>query len=146
MALYEALYRRQCHSLVEWFNPRESKFLGSDLVRDVLEKVRLIKEQLRTTQSRQKSYADKKVCDIAYMVGEKVLLRVSPMKGVMRFKKKGKLSPRYIFPFEVLERVGEMAYKHALPPTQSGVHPVFHVFMFQKYYGDLSHVSNFSTV
>ncbi|XP_070008401.1 uncharacterized protein [Nicotiana sylvestris] len=80
------------------------------------------------------------------MVGEKVLLRVLLMKGVMRFGKKGKLSPRYIDPFEVLERIGEVAYKLELSPSISGVHLVLHVSMLRKYYGDLSHVLDFITV
>ncbi|XP_069154712.1 uncharacterized protein [Solanum lycopersicum] len=74
-------------------------------------------------QSMQKSYADRKVRDLEFMVGERVLLKVSPMKGVMRFGKKGKLSPRYIGPFEVVERIGEVAYQLALPSGLSGVHP-----------------------
>ncbi|XP_070045188.1 uncharacterized protein [Nicotiana tomentosiformis] len=76
----------------------------------------------------------------------KVLLRVSPMKGVMRFRKKGKLIPRYIGIFELLERVGDVAYRLALPPSLSGVHPVFHVSMLQKYYGDSSHILDFNTI
>ncbi|XP_070017263.1 uncharacterized protein [Nicotiana sylvestris] len=80
------------------------------------------------------------------MVREKVLLTVSPMKGVMRFGKKEKLSPRYIGLFEVFERIGEVAYKLALTPSLSSVHPMFHVFMLQKYVGDPSHVLDFSTV
>ena len=70
------------------------------------------------------------------MEGEQVLLKVSPMKGVMRFGKRGKISPRYIGPFEVLKHVGEVAYKLALPPELSGVHPVFHVSMLKRYHGD----------
>ncbi|XP_070047162.1 uncharacterized protein [Nicotiana tomentosiformis] len=103
-------------------------------------------ERLRTVQSRQKSYADRKVRDVAYIVGEKLLLKASPMKGVMRFRKKGKLSPRYIGPFEVLQRIGEVAYKLSLPLSLSSVHPVFHVSMLRKYVGDPSHVLDFSTV
>ncbi|XP_070011045.1 uncharacterized protein [Nicotiana sylvestris] len=80
------------------------------------------------------------------MVGERFLLRVSPTKGVMRFGKKGKLSPRFIGPFEVLWRVGEIAYKLALLPSLAGVHPVFHVSMLQKYHSDPSHVLDFSSV
>jgi len=80
------------------------------------------------------------------MVGERVLLRVSPMKGVMMFGKNGKLSSRYIRPFEILERVGEVAYRLALPPSLTAVHPVFHVFMLRKYNGDPSHVLDFSSV
>ena len=87
-----------------------------------------------------------KVQDVSYMVDEKVLLKVSPMKGVMRFGKKGKLSPRFIGPFEVLRRIGEVAYELALPPSLSSVHPVFHVSMLRKYIGDPSHVLDFSTV
>ncbi|XP_070054735.1 uncharacterized protein [Nicotiana tomentosiformis] len=80
------------------------------------------------------------------MVGEKVLLKVSPLKGITSFGKKGKLSPRFIGPFEVLRRVGEVAYKLALPPNLLGVHPVFHVSMLRRYHTDLSHVLDFSTV
>ncbi|XP_070030267.1 uncharacterized protein [Nicotiana sylvestris] len=97
-------------------------------------------------QSRQKSYADRKVREVAYMVGEKVLLRISPMKGVMRFRKKAKLSPWFIGPIEILKRIGEVAYELALPPSLSGVHLVFHVSMLRKYVGDLSHVLDFSTL
>ncbi|XP_070036960.1 uncharacterized protein [Nicotiana tomentosiformis] len=146
MASYEAQYERQCCSLVGWFEPGEAMLLYTDLVRDALEKVKLIQDRLCMTQSRQKSYADRRAHDVALIVGESVLLWVSPMKGVTRFGRKGKLSPRYIGPFEVLERVGEVAYKLALAPNLSVVHPVFHVSMPRKDYGDLSHVLDFSLV
>ncbi|XP_070007972.1 uncharacterized protein [Nicotiana sylvestris] len=80
------------------------------------------------------------------MVGEKVLLKVSPMKGFMRFGKKGKLSPRFIDPFEVLKRVGDVAYELVLPPSLSGVHPVFYVSMLRRYHVDWSYVLDFSTI
>ncbi|XP_070034489.1 uncharacterized protein [Nicotiana tomentosiformis] len=128
MAPYEALYGRQCQSL------------------DASEKVKLIQERLRTAQSRQKSYAEQKVCEITYMVGEKVMLKISPMKGVLRFRKKGKLSPRHIGPFEVIRKIGEVVYGHALSPSLLSVHLVFHVSMLRKYVGDPSHVLDFSTV
>ncbi|XP_070025712.1 uncharacterized protein [Nicotiana sylvestris] len=80
------------------------------------------------------------------MVGEKVLLKVSPMKGVMRFGKKGKVSHWFIGPFEVLWRIGEVAYELTFPPSLSSVHPIFHVSMLRKYIGDPSDVLNFSTV
>ncbi|WMV46931.1 hypothetical protein MTR67_040316 [Solanum verrucosum] len=92
--------------------------------------------KLLATQSRQKKYADHKVRDITFQTGEKVLLKVSPMKGVIRFGKKGKLSPRYIGPFEILDCVGPVAYRLALPPNLSGVHLVFHVSMLKRYHGD----------
>ncbi|XP_070012831.1 uncharacterized protein [Nicotiana sylvestris] len=80
------------------------------------------------------------------MVGKKVLLKVSPMKGIMRFGKKGKLSPRFIGPFKVLRRIDVVAYKLVLPPSLSSVHSIFHVSMLWEYIGDSSHVLDFSTV
>ena len=80
------------------------------------------------------------------MKGEQVLLKFSPMKGVMRFGKRGKLSPRYIGPFEVLKRVGEVAYELALPPGLSGVHPVFHVPMLKRYHGDGNYIIRWDSV
>nr|XP_016479428.1 PREDICTED: uncharacterized protein LOC107800719 [Nicotiana tabacum] len=88
----------------------------------------------------------KKVCDVAFMEGEEVLLRDSLMKGMIRFGKKEKLSPRFIGHFEVLKRVGEVAYRLVLPPSLSGVHLVFHVSMLQNYHKDKSHVLNFIIV
>ncbi|XP_070004525.1 uncharacterized protein [Nicotiana sylvestris] len=146
MAPYEALYGRRCRSPVGWFELGEARFFGTDLVQDALDKVKLIQEWLRTAQSRQKSYTDRKVRDVSYMVGEKVLLNVSLMKGVMRFGKKGKLSPQFSGSFEVFRSIGEVAYELALPPSLSGVHPVFHVSMLRKYIDDPSHVLDFRTV
>ena len=77
---------------------------------------------------------------LEFEVGDKVFLKVAPMRGVMRFGRKGKLSPRYIGPFEILERVGVVAYRLALPPSLSGVHNVFHVLMLRRYVADPSHV------
>ncbi|XP_070015171.1 uncharacterized protein [Nicotiana sylvestris] len=110
MAPYEALYGRRCCSPIGLFEPGEDKLYGTYLVQDALDKVKLIQERLRTAQSRQKSYVDQKGRDVSFMVGKKVLLKVSPMKGIMRFEKKGKLNPRFICPFEVLRQVGEVAY------------------------------------
>ncbi|XP_070054617.1 uncharacterized protein [Nicotiana tomentosiformis] len=120
MASYDALYGRRCCSPIGWFEPGEARLLGTDLVCDAMENVKKIQEQLRTAQSRQKSYADRKVHDVVYMVGEKVLFQVSPMKGVMWFGKKGKLSTRFIGLFEIMERVGEVVYRIALPHILEG--------------------------
>ncbi|XP_070011661.1 uncharacterized protein [Nicotiana sylvestris] len=146
MAPYEALYGRRCRSPIGWFEPREARLVGIDLVQDVLDKVNIIQDRLRTAQSRKNSYDDRKVRDVAFKIEERVLLRVSPMKGMMRFRNKGKLSPRFIGPFEILDRVGEVAYRFVLPPGLSAARPVFHVSMLRKYHGDQSHVSYFSTV
>ncbi|KAL5541142.1 hypothetical protein UlMin_044374 [Ulmus minor] len=95
---------------------------------------------METAQTRQKSYADKRRRSLEFQVGDLVFLKVAPMKGVMRFGKKGKLSPRFIGPFEILERIGKVTYKIALPPELSSVHNVFHVSMLKKYVSDPSHV------
>ncbi|GMP66376.1 hypothetical protein CsSME_00026758 [Camellia sinensis var. sinensis] len=111
-----------------------------ELVRETTEKVELIRRRLVTAQSRQKSYADRRRRPLAFEVGDHVFLKISPRRGLMRFGKSGKLSPRFIGPFEILEKIGEVAYRLALPPQLSGVHDVFHVSMLRKYEPDPSHV------
>ena len=140
MAPYEALYGRKCRSPICWDDIGERKMLGPEIVQHTVDKIQLIRERLRSAQSRQKSYADTRRRKLEYQVGDHVFLRVSPTKGVMRFGIKGKLSPRFIGPFEVLERVGEVAYRLALPPMLAGVHNVFHVSMLRKYVPDGNHV------
>ncbi|XP_070055090.1 uncharacterized protein [Nicotiana tomentosiformis] len=90
MATFEALYGRRSRSPIRWFEPGEAKLYGTDLVKDALEKVKLIQERVRTAQSRQKCYVDQKARDLSFMVGKKVLLKVSSMKGIMRFGEKEK--------------------------------------------------------
>ena len=107
--------------------------MGSELVQMIVEKITLIKERLKTTQNRQKSYADNRKRDMEFEVGDHIFLKVSPMKLVMRFGSKGKLSPRFVGHFEILERVGPVAYRVALPLTMSKVHNVFHVSTLRKY-------------
>ncbi|WMV19428.1 hypothetical protein MTR67_012813 [Solanum verrucosum] len=123
MTPFEALYGRGCRSPIGWFEAGDVKPLGVDLVKDAQDKVRNIQAKVLVSQSRQKKYADHKVRYMTFQTGENVLLKVSLLKGVMRFDKKGKLSPRYISPFEVLECVGPVAYRLALPPNLSGFHP-----------------------
>ncbi|XP_077223353.1 uncharacterized protein LOC143856957 [Tasmannia lanceolata] len=91
-------------------------------------------------QSRQKSYADVRRRELKFQVGYKVLLKVSPTKGVMWFGVRGILSPRFVGPYEILEKIGKVAYRLALPPSLSGVHNVFHVSMLRKYVAVLNHV------
>ena len=94
---------------------------------------------MQATQSRQKSYADNRRRELEFDAGDHVFLKISPFKGVMRFGQRGKLSPRYIGPFEILRQRESVAYELALPSKLSGVHPVFHVSMLQKYLPDESH-------
>ena len=100
----------------------------------------MIRKCLLTAQSRQKSYADIRRRPLEFEVGDHVFLKVMPKRGVIRFGKRGKLSPRYIRPFEVLERVGAVAYRLALPQSLSSVHEVFHVSMLRKYTPDPTHI------
>ncbi|KAL5553315.1 hypothetical protein UlMin_040716 [Ulmus minor] len=96
--------------------------------------------RIQTAQSRQKSYADKRRRPLEFKVGNFVFLKVAPFKGVIRFGKRGKLNPRYVGPYEILERVGKVAYRLALPPNLASVHNVFHVSMLKKYVPDASHI------
>ena len=118
----------------------ESSITGPDLIRDTFEKVNLIRKCLFTTQSRQKSYADRRRRPLEFEVGNHVFLKMRPKRGVVKFEKRGKLALRYIGPFEVLERVGTVSYRLALPPSLSGVHEVFHFSMLRKYTLNLAHV------
>ena len=120
--------------------------IGSDLIRETEEKVKMIREKLKVAIDRQKSYTDMKRKDIRYEVGEKVFLKVSPWKKVMRFGKKGKLSPRFIGPYEVIEKVGPVAYRLALPPDLEKIHNVFHVSMLWRYRSDPIHVVPSETI
>ena len=104
------------------------------------EAIRKIRQRMKAVQSRQKSYTDEKRRPLEFEAGDTVFLKTSPMKGVMRFCQKGKLSPRYVGPFEILERVGKVAYQLALPPAISGLHDVFHVLMLRKYVADPAHI------
>ena len=140
MAPYEALYGRPCRSPLCWTEVGESSITGLDLIRDTSEKVSLIRQRLLTAQSWQKSYADVRRRPLEFEVGDHVFLKVMPKRGVVRFGKRGKLSPRFIRPFEILEMVGTAAYRLPLPPSMSGVHEVFHFSMLRKYTPDPAHV------
>ena len=140
MAPYEALYGRSCRSPICWTEVGKSSITGPDLIRDTSEKVSLLQQRLLTTQSRQKSYADVPRRPLEFEVGDHVFLKVMPKRGVVGFGKRGKLSPRFIGPFEILERVGTVAYQLALPSSMSGVYEVFYVFMLRRYTLDPAHV------
>ena len=139
MAPYEALYGRKCRSPLCW-EVGERQLTGPELVQITSEKVPIIQQRLRIAFSRQKSYADPRRKDVSFLAGDMVFLKVSPIRGVMRFGKKGKLAPRYIGPFVIRSRVGEVAYRLILPHELSRIHPVFHVSMLRKYIPDPSHV------
>ena len=143
MAPYEALYGRKCRSPVHWDEVGEQKLVGSEILQQTQDIVAKIRERIKTAQDRQKSYAENRHKMLEFAIGDKVFLKIAPLKGIMRFGKKGKLSPRFIGPFEVLERVSNLAYRLALPPNLSSVHNVFHVSMLRKYVFDPSHVLSY---
>ncbi|KAL4273905.1 hypothetical protein GQ457_13G021490 [Hibiscus cannabinus] len=123
-----------------WAETRQKLSPLVDILKGTTEKVKLIRDQLKIASDRQKSYVDLKCREIEYVVGDRVFLKVSPWKKVMRFGRKGKLSPRYIGPYEIVERVGSIAYRLLLPPELERIHDVFHVSMLRKYRSDPSHV------
>ncbi|GKE40033.1 putative reverse transcriptase domain-containing protein, partial [Tanacetum coccineum] len=120
-APFEALYGRKCRKPVLWAEIGEGSLIGPELVQETTDKVVLIKEKLKAARDRQKSYADNRRKPLEFEVGDKVLLKVSPWKGVMRFGKKGKLAPRYVGPFEILERICPVAYRLRLPNELSEI-------------------------
>ncbi|GKB55015.1 reverse transcriptase domain-containing protein [Tanacetum coccineum] len=137
-APFEALYGRKCRSPILWAEIGESSLIGPELVQETTDKVVLIKEKLKAARDRQKSYADNRRKPLEFEVGDRVMLKVSPWKGVIRFGKKGKLAPRYVGPFEILERIGPVAYRLRLPEELSGVHDTFHVSNLKKCLADAS--------
>ncbi|KAD4888768.1 hypothetical protein E3N88_20841 [Mikania micrantha] len=136
MAPFEALYGRKCRSPIAWNEIGESQIIGPELIQETTDKIHLIRDNLLAARSRQKSYADKRRKSLEFQVGDMVLLKVSPWKGVIRFGKKGKLAPRYVGPFKVLERIGKVAYKLDLPQELSNIHPTFHVSNLKKCLAD----------
>jgi hypothetical protein len=132
MAPFEALYGRRCWTPLNWSEPGERWFFRPDMVKETEEKVQRIIHNLKEAQARQKNYANKRHQPLVFQVNDHVYLKVSPMKGVNRFGVKGKLTPRYIGPFLILERCGPVAYRLQLPETLSAVHNMFHVSQLKK--------------
>jgi hypothetical protein len=132
MAPFEALYDCKCRTPLNWSETGESQVFGPNIIRGAEEQVQLIRNRLKATQSRQKSYTDSRRRPISFQVGDFVYLCVIPLKGMQRFHVKGKLLPCYIGPYKILERHGEMSYKLELPPKLSEFHDVFHVSQLRK--------------
>nr|GEV06041.1 putative reverse transcriptase domain-containing protein [Tanacetum cinerariifolium] len=135
-APFEVHYGRKCRSLVCWSKVGDSQLTGLELIRETTKKIVQIKNRLLTTRSSQKSYADVRCKPMEFEVGDMVMLKVLPWKGVICFGKRSKLSPRYIGPFEIIKRIGPVAYKLELPEKLHGIHNTFHVFNLKKCLAD----------
>jgi hypothetical protein len=132
MALFEMLYGRRCRTLLFWSQAGERKVFGPKILQEAEKKVCMVWENLRVAQSRQKSYDDHRRRELRFKVRDFVYLKVSPMRGLRCFKVRGKLAPRFIRPFKILEKRCEVAYQLELPPQLSNVHDVFHVSQLMK--------------
>src|SRR4051812_9684218 len=132
MAPFKALYGQKCRTPLNWSQTGEGNIFGPDVLKEEEEQVHMIREHLKNAQSRQKRYADPKRREVTFAVGDFVYLRVTPPKGMQRFHVKGKLAPRYIGPFEVIARRGQVSFQLRLPAELSDVHDVFHVSLIRK--------------
>ncbi|GJW42803.1 putative reverse transcriptase domain-containing protein [Tanacetum coccineum] len=126
-APFEALYGRKCRSPVCWAEVGDVQLTGPEIIHETTEKIVQIRQRLQAARDRQRSYANIRRKPLEFQVGDRVMLKVSPRKGVIRFGKRGKLNPRYIGPFKILERIGPVAYKLELPKELSNVHSTFHI-------------------
>ena len=133
MAPYEALYGRKCRTPLCWAEVGDKSIIGPLIVRETTLKIKSIQEKMRTAQSRQKSYADKRRRPLEFCESDHVFLKVTPKLGLRGFFKTKKLCPRYIGIFQILKRIGPVAYQLALPPAMSGLHDVFRVSQLKKY-------------
>ncbi|XP_069143416.1 uncharacterized protein [Solanum lycopersicum] len=132
MAHYEALYYRRCRSPIEWFEVGESSLLDPYLIYKTLKKVHIIWNLLKTAYIRKNSCANHRTKELEFEEGDKVYLKIIPMKGVVRFGNNGKLSPPYVGPYEILQRVGKVSYELQLPRELYLVHLVFHFSMLKQ--------------
>ncbi|GJU78569.1 putative reverse transcriptase domain-containing protein [Tanacetum coccineum] len=131
-ASFEELYGRKCQSPVCWAEVGDAQLTGPEIVHETTEKIIKIKKRIQAARDRQKSYVDRRRKPLEFQVGDKVMLKVSPWKGVTRFGKRGKLNPRYIGPFKVLAKVGIVAYRHELSDQLSRVYSTFYISNLKK--------------
>jgi hypothetical protein len=132
MSPFQLHYGRSCRTPLQWDQPGEKQVLGPDILLEAEANIKMVWENLRIVQSMQQSYADTRRRELSFEVGDFVYLKVSSIRGVRRFGVKGKLAPRYVGPYQILARRGEVAYQLSLPEGLSAVHDVFHVSQLKK--------------
>ena len=138
-APFMVLCSRKCRTPLNWSETGERQLFGPDVIQEAEEKVKIVREHLKAAQSRQKAYYDKKHRGVAFQIGDLAYLRVSPLRGTHRFGIKGKLAPRFIGPFGILETRGPLAFRLELPESLSMVHDVFHVSQLKQCFKQLEH-------
>ncbi|KAH9319415.1 hypothetical protein KI387_021184 [Taxus chinensis] len=146
MVPFEALYGRKCRTPVSWDIIEDREVIGPEILTEMEQQIKMIREHLKEAANRKKSYVDLKLVDRNYKLGEKVFLRVKPKKSSITFGKSAKLSPHYVGPFEIVEIINPVAYRLALPPDLSQMHDVFHISLLKKYVTNLSHVLNWNSL
>jgi hypothetical protein len=127
MSPFQALYGRSCRTPLQWDQPGEKQVFGPDILLEAEENIKMVRENLKTAQSKQRSYADTRRRELSFEVEDFVYLKVSPIRGVRRFGVKSKLASRYVGPYQILAKRGEVAYQLSLLEGLSAVHDVFHV-------------------
>jgi hypothetical protein len=145
MSPFEALYGRKCNTPVSWDNPADRAVIGSNLLREMEEKMLKIKQNLKASQDRQKIYADKGRTHGEFKVGDHVFLKVKANRSSLKLGNCSKLVVRYCGLFEILERIGSVTYMLALPASMS-IHNAFHVSLLNKYIHDPNHVIDWNVI
>jgi hypothetical protein len=145
MSLFEALYGRKCNTLVSWDNPADREVVGPDLLKEMEEQMLKITQNLKATQDRQKSYARKNRSHREFKVGDQVFLKVKANRISLKLGNCAKLVAKFCGPFEILERIGPVAYMLALPASMT-IHNVFHVSLLKKYIPDDNHVIDWNVI
>ncbi|WMV50387.1 hypothetical protein MTR67_043772 [Solanum verrucosum] len=143
MAQFEAPYFRRCRSLIGWFEVSEDPLIGPELVLEAMKNVWLIRERLKIAQSQQKSYTDVRRRYLEFYVYDWVYLKISSKKGVMRYGKKGNLSPIYVGPYKSFRRISKVTYELDFPIDLVLVYLVFHVHLLKKCGGDPTYIVPF---
>jgi hypothetical protein len=132
MSPFEALYGRNCRTPLHWDQPGDRQVFGPNILLEAKENIRMVRENLKAAQSRQRSYVDTRRSELSFEVGDYVYLKVSPIRGTKRFGVKGKLAPRYIRLYQIQARCREVAYQLSLPENLSALHDVSHVSQLKK--------------
>ncbi|GKD58203.1 hypothetical protein Tco_1295712 [Tanacetum coccineum] len=135
---FDALYGRKCISPVCWAEVGDVQLIGPKIIHETTQKIVQIRQRLQAARDQQRSYANIRRKPLEFQVGDRVMLKVSPRKGVIRFGKQGKLNPQYIGTFKILKRIGPVAYKLELPEELKNVHSTFHISNLKKCLSDES--------